>query len=110
MKRNTNYACGISAEKSVAQKVKRAGAKTVFLSPGSRGSSDVTASFSTGRKLHIQVKATCDINGKAKNLSAKEKKRLIKDAEAAKATPVIAKKQNGKILLEYARSGRKVKL
>jgi hypothetical protein len=109
MVKNTNYHCGIDAEKSVARKLKRAGAKKATLSAGSRTSGDVIADFGT-RKLRVQVKATCVVGAKAKNVSEKETKRLITEAKANRQTPVIAKKENGRIKLTYAISGRDVKL
>lgn len=109
MQNNVNYHCGISAEKSVARKLKRAGAKKATLTAGSRTTGDVIADFGT-RKLRVQVKGTCAVDGKAKNLSESEKKRLIKEAKENRQTPVIAKKEKGRITMTYAISGRAVKL
>lgn len=108
MEGNTNYFCGIENEKKVARKLKRMGATDVKISPGSRGAADITAKFSTGRKLVVQVKSTCEENGKVKSLSKKEKDRLAKSAKENKATAVVAKVKNRKIDLTYLISGRDV--
>ncbi len=107
---NTNYSCGREEEKKLARKLKRAGAKKVTLSPGSRGGYDMLAEFPSGRKLAIQLKATCEPNGKAKSVTPTEKKRLIKEAKEKGATAVVAKKQNGRFSLRYAIADRDVPL
>jgi Holliday junction resolvase len=108
--KNTNYECGRGEEIKLARKLKKAGAK-VTLSPGSRGGFDMLADFGTGkRKLAIQLKATCKTDGKAKSVTPKEKQRLIKESKENRATPVVAKKENGKFSLKYAIADRDVKL
>jgi hypothetical protein len=107
---NTNYACGREEEKKLARKLKRAGATKVTLNPGSRGGYDMLAEFPSGRKLAIQLKATCVPNGKAKSVPATEKKRLIKEAKEKGATAVEAKKENGRFSLKYTIAGRNVPL
>lgn len=106
---NDNYTCGINNEKKVKAKLKRMGASTVKLSPGSRGGFDVLAMFPSGRKLAVQVKSTCEPEGRIKNLSKKQAKRLDKDARNVNATPVVAKVRKGQIVLNYLSTGIKVK-
>lgn len=109
--KNKNYECGREEEIKLARKLKKAGAKEVTLSPGSRGGFDVFADFGPGkRKLAIQLKATCQIDGKAKSVTPKEKQRLIREAKENKATPVVAKKEKGKFSFKYAIADRDFKL
>ncbi len=104
---NTNYNCGISNEKKVANRLTKEGAQTK-LSPGSRGAYDVlAASTLTKKKWAVQVKSTCMKNGKPKNLTQEEFSKLILKAEEKGATAVIAKVDGRGISFTYAKTGRK---
>jgi Holliday junction resolvase len=105
----SNYHFGIDEEKKLARKLKKAGAESVKISAGSRGGYDILADFGKGkRKLAIQLKATCKEEGRAKSVTPKETKRLIKESKAVGATPVVGKKEKGKFTLTYAIAKRKV--
>jgi len=106
---NSNYACGIANEERVARYIKRHyGASKVDISPGSRGSADLTAIFPSGKIWSIQVKSTCTIDGKPKRLSNAEITRLVRDARRKKHTPIYAKVKGRKIDLEYVNSRKKI--
>ncbi len=107
-KQNDNYACGIKNEKKVAKFLEKQGMINVELSPGSRGSADISMARPSGRKALIQVKSTCSETGQPKMPTAKETERLIKDADAKNATAMIALVKGNKQEFIYAKTGRKV--
>jgi len=97
---------GIKAENRVANSLKRSGAK-VDQSPGSRGSADVIANWSTGKEWLVQVKYSG--TGAPAGLTPRETKNLTLRAERNNATPVIAKVTPDKIDYVSVKSGRKLK-
>jgi hypothetical protein len=108
---NTNYHCGIGKEKSVARKYKRNGALSVTQTPGSRGAYDLEVAHPS-RKIHlVQVKSTCEPGGRAKNITEKERTRLIKEADRRGAVAVVCLViSNGRSELRYAKTNQKVLL
>jgi hypothetical protein len=100
------YKYGRKKEELVARKLRGKGAK-VKLSPGSRGAADLIAKFLSGKKWHVQVKATR--KGKAANPSPKDRGRLKSSASKNKSTPVIAKVSRNKVCYYSARSRKKLK-
>lgn len=108
---NNNYRCGIGKEKSVARKYKRNGASSVVQMPGSRGAYDLEVSHPSRKKHLVQVKSTCEPSGRVKNITEKERTRLINEANKRGAVAVVALVgSNGRSELRYAKNNRKVQL
>lgn len=101
------YKYGREKEIKLARSLRAKGA-SVKVSKGSKGAADLKATFSTGRKWNIQVKATR--KGTAASPSARDLGRLKQSATKSKATPVVAKVSRGKVSYSSARSGKKVNL
>ena len=101
--KNSRY--GQRQEQKVARQLRGHGAK-VKMSPGSRGASDLKASFPSGRSWNVQVKSSR--SGTAVSPSTKELGRLKISASRSGATPVVAKKTPKGITYRSARSGRKL--
>ena len=101
------YNYGREKELKLARSLRAKGA-SVRVSKGSRGASDLKASFPSGTKWNIQVKATR--KGTAASPSVKEIGRLKQSASRSGATPVVAKVSRGKVSYSSARSGRKINL
>ncbi|GAG04297.1 unnamed protein product [marine sediment metagenome] len=99
------YKYGREKELKLARSLRAKGA-SVKVSRGSKGAADLKATFSTGRKWNIQVKATR--KGTAASPSAKDLGRLKQSATKSKATPVVAKVSRGRVSFSSARSGRKL--
>lgn len=99
------YKYGREKEEKVARSL-RGGGATVEISPGSRGAADLVATFPSGKKWYIQVKATR--SGEAASPSKRDMGRLKQSATKGKATPVVAKVSPKGIRYESARSGRKL--
>jgi len=99
------YKYGRDKEKKVAQLLRNKGA-SVKTSPASKGAADLTVTFPTRTKWHIQVKSSRA--GTPASPSAKEKGRLKQGATKRGATPVIAKVSPKGIEYVSARSGRKL--
>jgi len=97
---------GSKAEKKVASYLKRKGAK-VEISPGSKGSADIIAKWSSGKRWLIQVKSSS--RGKVKSLSSKERHNLLQRAKRNKAVAVKAEVVRGKINFKSIKSGRELK-
>jgi len=97
---------GQRAEQRVANSLRRSGA-SVKISPGSRGSADMTAKWPTGKIWLPQVKYSG--TGKPAGLSSREKKNLISRVKHRGATPVLAQVTPSKIAYTSARNGRKLK-
>ena len=102
--RNPRY--GLGNEAKVARSLRGSGAR-VEQSAGSRGPADLTAKFGTGATWDVQVKSTRQ--GTAADLSATDRRRLLRRAERDNATPVVAKVEGGKIHYESARNGQSLK-
>ena len=100
-----NYQYGRGKEHKVARSLRGKGA-SVQLSPGSRGSADLDANFTTGTKWKVQVKATRQ--GQPQQPSAKDLGRLKQSATKSHATPVVASVTPKGIEYTSARSGRKL--
>ena len=99
------YKYGREKEIKLARSLRAKGA-SVKVSKGSKGAADLKATFSTGRKWNIQVKATR--KGTAASPSARDLGRLKQSATKSDATPVVAKVSRGKVSFSSARSGRKL--
>ena len=99
------YKYGRDKEQKIARSL-RARGTSVKVSKGSRGAADLKATFSTGRKWNIQVKATR--KGTPASLSPKEAGRLKQSATKSGATPVLAKVTRGRVSYSSLRSGKKL--
>lgn len=97
---------GSKAEKRVANSLRRTGARVV-LSPGSKGSTDMVAKWSTGKEWLPQVKYSG--TRQPAGLSSREKRNLTSRAERRGATPVLAQVTPAKINYTSAKTGRKLK-
>ncbi|NVL89540.1 MAG: hypothetical protein HWN69_00900 [Desulfobacterales bacterium] len=100
------YKYGTDKEQKVARSLRSSGAK-VNVSKGSRGSADIKATFKTGTKWNVQVKATR--SGKPSQPSAHDLGRLKQSSTKSQATPVVANVTPGGIQYKSARSGRTLK-
>lgn len=98
-----NYAYGRRKELKVARSLRGKGA-SVEISPGSRGAADLKAHFPSGKKLHIQVKATRGCYPASP--SRRDVGRLKQSASRCGAIPCIAKVNSKGITYESARTGR----
>ena len=98
-----NYKYGRDKEQKVARALRNKGA-SVKVSPGSKGAADLKATFPSGTKWDVQVKATR--SGKAASPTPKDVGRLKRGATKSSATPVIAKVTPKGIEYKAARSGR----
>lgn len=101
----SQYKYGRDKELKVARSLRGRGA-SVKVSKGSKGAADLKATFSTGKKWNIQVKATR--KGTPASPSAKDLGRLKQGATRSDATPVVAKVTRKGIGYTSARSGRKL--
>lgn len=99
------YKYGRDKEQKIARSLRVRGA-SVKVSKGSKGASDLKATFSTGRKWNIQVKSTR--KGTPASPSARDLGRLKQSATKSGATPVVAKVSRGRVSFSSARSGRKL--
>ena len=99
------YKYGRDKEQKIARSLRARGA-SVKVSKGSKGASDLKATFSTGRKWNIQVKSTR--KGTPASPSTRDLGRLKQSATKSGATPVVAKVSRGRISFSSARSGRKL--
>ena len=99
------YKYGRDKEQKIARSLRARGA-SVKVSKGSKGASDLKATFSTGRKWNIQVKSTR--KGTPASPSARDLRRLKQSATKSGATPVVAKVSRGRVSFSSARSGRKL--
>jgi HJR/Mrr/RecB family endonuclease len=99
------YGYGREKEEKVARSLRGKGAK-VNISEGSKGAADLVATFPSGTKWAVQVKATR--SGTAASPSVKYQGRLKQVANKSGATAVIAKVNPKGIEYESARSGRKL--
>lgn len=108
---NDNYRCGRENEEFVAKIIeKHFQPSSVSLSPGSRGSSDVTAKFTTRKNWGVQVKSTCVKGGKPKRLTEKERNRLIKDCNKKNQIPIYASVKDRTVKLTNASNNRVIKI
>jgi len=78
----------------------------VSLSPGSKGPSDLIATFPTGTEWGVQVKSST--NGTPASLSSKELGRLKSSATRSGRTPVIANVTPQGVEYRSARTGRRI--
>lgn len=101
----SDYEYGREKELKIARSLRARGA-SVKVSKGSKGASDLKATFSTGRKWNIQVKSTR--KGTPASPSRKDVGRLKQSATKSGATPVVAKVTRGRVSFSSARSGRKL--
>lgn len=99
------YKYGRDKEQKIARSLRARGA-SVKVSKGSKGASDLKATFSTGRKWNIQVKSTR--KGTPASPSTRDLGRLKQSATKSSATPVVAKVSRGRVSFSSARSGRKL--
>ena len=99
------YKYGREKELKLARSLRARGA-SVKVSKGSKGASDLKATFSTGRKWNIQVKSTR--KGTPASPSTRDLGRLKQSATKSGATPVVAKVSRGHVSFSSARSGRKL--
>jgi len=99
------YKYGREKEQKVASSLRGKGAK-VEVSKGSRGAGDLVATFPSGTKWKVQVKASR--SSVAKSPSSKDVGRLRSSATKSKTTPVVAKVTPRGIEYESARTGRKL--
>ena len=99
------YKYGRDKEQKIARSLRARGA-SVKVSKGSKGASDLKATFSTGRKWNIQVKSTR--KGTPASPSTRDLGRLKQSATKSGATPVVAKVSRGRVSFSSARSGRKL--
>ncbi len=99
------YKYGRDKEQKIARSLRARGA-SVKISKGSKGASDLKATFSTGRKWNIQVKSTR--KGTPASPSTRDLGRLKQSATKSGATPVVAKVSRGRVSFSSARSGRKL--
>lgn len=97
---------GQKAEQRVANSLRRSGA-SVKMSPGSKGSADMTANWPTGKKWLPQVKYSG--TNKPAELSLREKSNLLARAKSNNATPVLAQVTPKVIKYTSVKSGRKLK-
>ena len=100
MKEHTH---GSKKEQKVAQILRNKGA-SVKSSPDSKGAADLTATFPSGTRWKIHVKASR--GSAATSPSAKDIGRLKQVATKSNATPVVAKVTNKGVEYKSARSGR----
>jgi len=100
------YRYGRSKEQKVAQSLRGRGAK-VKVSPGSKGSADLKATFPSGTKWNVQVKSTR--SGKPAQPSGHDLGRLKQSSTKTGATPVIANVTQSGIEFKSASSGRTLK-
>lgn len=99
------YGYGRKKEHKAARQLRRTGA-SVKLSPGSRTSKDMVASFPTGTEWAVQVKAT---RGRvARSPSRQDLANLKRSATRTGRTPVAAKVTRKGIEYRSARSNRKL--
>ena len=96
---------GRDKEQKIARSLRARGA-SVKVSKGSKGASDLKATFSTGTKWNIQVKATR--KGMPASPSTKDAGRLKQSATKSGATPVLAKVSHGRVTYSSMSSGRKL--
>ncbi|RLG24012.1 hypothetical protein DRN85_08340 [Methanosarcinales archaeon] len=99
------YKYGRKKEELVTRKLRGKGAK-VKLSSGSRGAADLIAEFPSGKKWHVQVKATR--KGRPASPSSKDTGRLKSSASKNRATPVIAKVSRNKVSYSSVRNKRRL--
>ena len=85
------YKKGRRGEKRVASWARKRGNKYVRLSPGSRGSYDVSWTTLKGNRAYAQVKS-----GTAR-MSRKEKRKLIKYAKKKRGNALYVRENRGKI-------------
>ena len=97
---------GIKKEEKVARSLKARGAK-VEKSPGSKGAADIKATFPSGTKWNVQVKASR--TSKVHSPSAKDLGRLKVSASRSGATAVVAKVTPKGINYESAKTGKSMK-
>ncbi len=100
------YRYGRDKEKKVARSLRSRGAK-VDVSKGSRGPADIKATFATGTKWNVQVKATR--SGKPSQPNPQDLGRLKQSSTKSRATPVVANVTPGGIEYKSARSGKTLK-
>lgn len=101
----SDYEYGREKELKIARSLRGKGA-SVKVSKGSKGAADLKATFSTGRKWNVQVKASR--KGTPASPSAQDLKRLKQSATKSGATPVVAKVSRGRVSFSSARSGQKL--
>ena len=99
------YKYGRDKEIKVARSLRGKGA-SVKVSKGSKGAADLKATFATGKKWNIQVKATR--KGTPAPPSRRDSGRLKQSATRSGATPVVAKVTRGHVTYTSLRSGRKL--
>jgi len=99
------YRYGRNAEERVARQLRARGA-SVALSPGSKGPKDLVASFPTGTKWAVQVKASRA--GTPAEPSRQEMANLKRSASATGCTPVITSVTPGRVEFRSARSNRRL--
>ena len=100
------YEYGREKGELVTRRLREKGAK-VKLSQGSHGAADLIAEFPSGKKWHVQVKATR--KGKPASPSPKDAGRLKSSASKNKATAVIAKVSRNEVSYSSARIKRRLK-
>ena len=100
------YKYGTDKEQKVARSLRSKGAK-VEVSPGSRGPADIKATFPTGTKWNVQVKATR--SGQPSQPSPRDLGRLKQSSTKSGATPVVANVTPGAIEYKSAVSQRTLK-
>ena len=100
------YKYGREKEIKLARSLRGKGA-SVKVSKGSKGAADLKATFSTGRKWNIQVKATR--KGTPASPSTRDLGRLKQSATKSGATPVVAKVSRGKVTYSSVSSQRSLK-
>ena len=100
----SQYSYGRDKELKIARSLRARGA-SVKVSKGSRGASDLKATFSSGKKWNVQVKATR--KGNAASPSTRDLGRLKQSATMSGATPVVAKVSRGKITYSSARGSQR---
>jgi len=105
MTKKDDYKYGREKEIKGARSLRAKGA-SVKVSKGSKGTADLKATFSTGRKWNIQVKSTR--KGTPASPSARDSTRLKQSATKSGATPVLAKVSRGRVSYTSLRSGRKL--
>ena len=102
----SQYEYGREKELKVARSLRAKGA-SVKVSKGSKGAADLKATFSTGKKWNIQVKATR--KGTPASPAAKDLGRLKQSATKSGATAIVAKVSRGKVTYSSARSQKTLK-
>jgi len=105
MARKDQYKYGRLKEQKIAQILRRKGA-SVEVRKASRGTGDLEARFSTGRKWLVEVKSSR--SGEARSLSSEEKHRLNQAADRRRATPVVARVTRQGVEYRSARSDRRL--